>query len=303
MKILVLGAGAIGGYYGARLAQAGANVTYLVREKRAEVLAKQGLTIRSELGDVQQSVATVVGRDVTPEYDLILLASRTYDLDSAIESIAPAMGERTVILPFLNGMSVYERLDATFGRHRVMGGVSYIATTLLPSGEILHQGSGDNVIVGARTQAMRPLAQDVYDLFAQSRGTRALSEQIEQALWSKWIAVSCAGIMTCLMRGNVGQIMATRDGEALMRRTMSEGRAIAQAEGYPIPEAAVKQMEALLLAPKSTWASSMARDIASGAKRLEADAIVGDLVTRAEKHGIDATMTRAAYCQLQVYME
>lgn len=302
MKILVLGAGAIGGYYGARLTEAGADVTYLVREKRAEVLGRQGLLIKSELGDVHQSVRTVTSQDVTSDYDLVLLACKTYDLDNAIESIAPAMRGRAVILPFLNGMSVYARLDEAFGKHRVMGGVSYIATTLLPSGEILHQGPGDNVIVGARTAEMHGLAEEVYGLFAKSKGMRALSDNIEQALWSKWIAVSSAGIMTCLMRGSVGQIMATRDGETLMKRTMSEGRAIAAAEGFPIPDAAVKQMETLLLAPQSQWASSMARDIAAGAKRLEADAIVGDLVTRAEKHGIDVPLTQAAYCQLQVYM-
>ncbi|MDR3397429.1 MAG: 2-dehydropantoate 2-reductase [Pandoraea sp.] len=301
MKILVLGAGAIGGYYGARLAQAGADVTYLVREKRADTLAKHGLAIQSELGDVHQAVRTVASGNVAPDYDVVLLACKTYDLDNAIESVTPAMGDGTVILPFLNGMSVYDRLDEAFGKRRVMGGVAYIATTLLPSGEILQQGPGDNVIVGARTVEMRGLAERVYHLFAKSKGTRTLSDNIEQALWNKWIAVASAGIMTCLMRGSVGQIMATRDGAALARLAMSECRAIAAAEGYAIPEAAIRQMEGMLLALQSTWMSSMARDIASGATRLEADAIVGDLVTRAAKHEIEATLTRAAYCQLQVY--
>jgi len=133
MKILVLGAGAIGGYYGARLIEAGADVTFLVRPGRAARLAADGLVVRSELGEFPQPVRCVDDAGVRASdvaYDLVLLACKGYDLASAMEAIAPAIGPRTRILPFLNGVSVYERLDARFGRAHVMGGVSQIATML-----------------------------------------------------------------------------------------------------------------------------------------------------------------------------
>ncbi|NIG77919.1 2-dehydropantoate 2-reductase [Klebsiella sp. Ap-873] len=301
MKILVVGAGAIGGYYGARLIQAGADVTFLVRPKRAELLAKQGLRLESSLGDFNAPVNTVTRDSLRPDYDLILLSCKTYDLQAAIEDITPAVGPSTAILPFLNGLSVYDELDARFGRDRVLGGAAYIATTLNANGEIKQMGAADQVVVGARSPATLDVAKAVYALLASSAGGRALSDNIMQALWNKWVMLASGALMNCLMRGTVGDIMATQDGETLMKQAISESLSVAAAEGYALPQEEITSIETRLLDPQSAWAASMRRDIASNAPRLEGDAIVGDMITRATRHGLNVPLYRAAYCHLQVY--
>ena len=301
MNILVLGAGAIGGYYGSRLIEAGADVTFLVREPRAELLARQGLIVRSELGHFSGPVKTVTAQTVDARYDLILLACKSYDLIASCEAIAPAVGPQTVILPFLNGLAAYDELDARFGRERVLGGIAYIATTLHDSGEITHQGTNDVVVVGARTPKASPSLQAFYALISASAGSRSLSDNIEQALWNKWVMIASGALMTCLMRGTIKDIMATRDGGVLMEQAIAQTRAVASASGFALGGEAVAQVEGLLMNPNATWAASMARDIAQSAARIEADAIVGDMLARAERLELDTPLIRAAYCHLQVY--
>ncbi|ALM82418.1 2-dehydropantoate 2-reductase [Bordetella sp. N] len=301
MKILVVGAGAIGGYYGARLIQAGADVTFLVRPKRAELLAAQGLRVHSPLGDFSGQVPTVTAAALTPIYDLILLSCKTYDLDAALQDIDPAVGPHTCILPFLNGLGVYDQLDSRYGKDRVIGGVSYIATMLDAQGEIRHLANTDVVIVGGRGEANSALAERFHALVAQSSGVRTLSANIEQALWNKWMMLAAGALMNCLMRGTIADILATQDGAGLMHQAIGECLAIARAEGHALAPDDVRKLEERLLDVNSQWAASMMRDIAQGAPRLESAAIVGDLITRAARHDIDVPLIRASYCHLQVY--
>ena len=301
MKILVVGAGAIGGYYGARLIQAGAEVNFLVRPKRAQQLAAQGLQVRSELGDFSAAVVAVTTSGLAPVYDLIILSCKSYDLQAAMADVQAAVGPSTAVLPFLNGLSVYEELDARFGRERVLGGVAYIALTLDAQGIVHHAGPMDAVVTGARSESTAGAAHRFHALIAQSPGSRILSPDITGALWNKWVMLASGAMMNCLMRGNVGEILATDDGALLMRQAMAECRAVATAEGHPLSQSDVQRLEARLLDARSAWAASMMRDIAVGAPRLEARAIVGDMLARAKRRGIDTPITRAAYCHLQVY--
>ncbi|WP_420992464.1 2-dehydropantoate 2-reductase [Cupriavidus sp. 30B13] len=305
MKILVLGAGAMGGYYGGRLMQAGADVTFLVRPRRAEILARDGLAVRSELGDIRTPVKAVQAAGVRPDYDLVLLACKTYDLDSAMQALDPALetesGKGAAILPLVNGLRAYETLDARYGRERVLGGVSYIATTLDASGTVIHQGPGDRLVVGARAEAAQPLARAFHELAAATPGTRELSADVDQALWNKWVMIASGALMTCLMRGTVGEIVRTGDGRALMQQAMDECAAVARLSGHALPEPVRKAMHERLLDASSGWAASMMRDIAQGAPRLEARDIVGDMASRAERFGHAVPLVRTAYAHLQVY--
>ncbi len=178
MKILVLGAGALGGYYGARLLEAGAEVTFLVRQHRAAQLQEGGLVVQSPLGNVARPVHTVAREQVTPDYDLVLLTCKTYDLDHAITAMAPAVGERTGILPLLNGVATYDILDQHFGTGRVLGGVAYIATMLAPSGHIRHLSPGDTLLIGPRAEATKALAASFYEVVSHTPGTRLLSGEV-----------------------------------------------------------------------------------------------------------------------------
>lgn len=301
MKILVLGAGAIGGYYGARLIEAGADVTFLVRARRAAQLERDGLVVRSAKAPFRAAVQATSDAATLPPQDAVLLACKGYDLDSALQAIGPALDRGAIILPLLNGLSVYDRLDARLGRDRVLGGVAYIATTLTADGEIVHLGDIDRLIVGARGAGGHNVAADLYTLFAAGPGARVLSPAIEQELWNKWVMLAAGAAMTCLMRATVGEILQARHGEILMRQAIDECSAVASASGQPLAAATREQIDGRLLDRTSTWAASMMRDIAQGAPRIEAADIVGDMLRRAADHGQAAPLLRAAYCHLQAY--
>ena len=155
MRTLILGAGGVGGYFGGRMAQKGADVTFLVRPKRAETLARDGLRIASRYGDAKLQVRTVTQDKVTGDYDLVMFTAKAYDLPSAIEAIGPAMKGRALALPFLNGIAHMRLLDERFGHERVLGGVAYIAATLAPDGEVRHLNDFHRIVFGARDPSQR----------------------------------------------------------------------------------------------------------------------------------------------------
>jgi 2-dehydropantoate 2-reductase len=301
MKILVLGAGAIGGYYGARLRDAGADITFLVRERRAKQLAQQGLVVKSSLGDYSNQVPTIVAGDAFSGVDIVLLTCKAYDLEGACASIRPYLDAKTLIYPLLNGMLTYDWLDQEFGQERVLGGVAYIATTLMQDGQIEHMGANDTIIVGTRDDGQVTAGRNLFDLFAKSKGTRTWSDDIEQDLWEKWVMVASGGIITCLMRGVIGDVLASDDGEKLARQAIAESASVSKAAGHELRPQAVAAANRILLDASSRWGSSMMRDIEQGAAKIEGDQIVGDLVRRAAAFGLDVPLMRAAYCHLQVY--
>lgn len=303
MKILVLGAGAIGGYYGARLLQAGADVTFAVRPRRRALLARDGLVVHSALGDVRQTVRTVDTQAVDGLYDVVLLACKGYDLPEAIDDIAPAIGPDSMVLPFQNGLGAYDLLDQRFGRARVLGGVAYIATQLDADGSIRHMGPGDTVLLGARTTDGKApaVARALYAVFQAGGGTRVLVPDIVQALWDKWAMLATGAALTCMMRGSIGRILATMAGPGLVERAIAESSAVAAADGHPIQGEGAVRIRKLLLDPASSWMASMMRDIEQGSVRIEHEQIVGDMVRLGRGHGIDTPLLDAAYCHLQVY--
>jgi len=297
MRILVLGAGAIGGYFGARLAEAGADVTFLVRPARAAALAANGLIVRSHFGDIARPVVAVTA--ATDAYDAVLLSCKAYDLASAIAAIAPA--KRALIVPLLNGLAHLDQLDATLGRARVAGGASYIAATLWPDGEIRHLNQLHRIAFGPREDSQRAALAALAAACAPASFEAQNRDDILQAMWDKFVFLTTLAAMTCLMRANVGTIVATADGEALMRACFDEAHAAAVAAGHRGDEATAAEALGMLTARGSSFTSSMLRDLESGG-RIEAEHIVGDMVRRARAAGVASPLLRAAYTHLQAYM-
>jgi 2-dehydropantoate 2-reductase len=248
MKILVLGAGAVGGYFGGRLAEAGADVTFLVRPKRAEMLAKSGLRITSKAaGDLSLKPKCVTAEQVKPDYDIVLFTAKAYDLPSAVQAIAPAMAAgRGHVLPLLNGMSHLDLLDARFGREHVLGGVAYIATTLEPDGEIKHLNEFHRVAFGPRHAAQKAVSEAFAAASAGAKTEIKLTDAVEQAMWDKWVLLATLAGITCLMRAPIGDISATGSGAALTLALLGECAAVAKAEGFPTPEAMLANYRSML---------------------------------------------------------
>ena len=306
MRILVLGAGGTGGYFGGRLAQAGADVTFLVRPARAALLAERGLRIRSPLGDADLDVATVTGQDLPAlaaarPFDLVLLACKAYDLDSAIESVAPAVGANTAVLPILNGLLHYDALDARFGRERVPGGLCFIGATLGADGEVLHLGRPASITFGLREgNADGGVLARLAAAYAQAGVDHLYAPDIAAAQWIKYSFLAALAAGTCLTRASVGAIVAAEGGEAFMAALHAECLAVAAAEGHPVPEDEARTARAGLTRAGSPVTASMLRDLQAGL-RVEALQIVGDMVHRAHRAGLQVPRLEAAWVHLQAY--
>jgi len=300
LKILVLGAGGIGGYFGGRLAEAGADVTFLVRPQRRERIATEGLRIESPLGNAVLRVKTVLAADVRAGYDLVLFTCKAYDLDSAMDSIAPAMAGRCVVVPLLNGLAHFERLDARFGRERVLGGTCQINATLRADGTVVHGDRLQRLLFGARHPGQAAAARAFGAALATTRIEWTESPDIEQDLWEKIVFLCALASTTCLFRGNVREIVAAPGGREAMERALAANAEIARREGRaPRPEM-LEFARARLTDPQGLWSASMLRDLESGG-RVEADHIVGWMLERARAHAIDDTILSLAYTHLKAY--
>ncbi len=306
MRILVLGAGGTGGYFGGRLAQAGVDVTFLVRPARAAQLAQDGLVIRSPLGDAAFPVKHVTADGLAAlaaekPFDLVMLSCKAYDLESSIEAIAPAVSSRTTVLPILNGLRHYATLDARFGRNAVLGGLCFISATKAPDGAVLHLapaakltfGERDNTGASARVLALAAAC-------VQAEIDHLASDAIGQEQWVKYSFLTALAAGTCLMRADVGTIVGTDEGEAIMRGLYAECVAVAEAAGEPVPEKAQGIALGALTQAGSALKASMLRDLEAG-QQVEAMQIVGDMRLRAREAGVLAPLLAVAYAHLQAY--
>jgi 2-dehydropantoate 2-reductase len=300
MRFLVLGAGAVGGYFGGRLAEAGADVTFLVRPARAGLLAERGLVIASPLGDARLDVATATAETLSGPFDTVILTAKHYDLDAAIAAIGPAVGSATAILPLLNGLLHLDRLGAAFGPGRVLGGVAYIGATLRPDGSIRHHNRLSGITFGEREGGLSERVREIAAAFAGTPVTARASDNVMLDMWEKFVLIATMAGMNCLMRGSVGDILGAAEGEATMLDFLAECRAVATAAGFAPREPYIAQIRAMLTEPGSPNNASMHHDLEAGAP-TEGEAILGDLLRRARSLGVATPLLRAATCHLQVY--
>ncbi len=304
MRILVIGAGATGGYFGGRLLQAGRDVTFLVRPKRAELMAKNGLVIKSPLGDVTlPNPPTVLAENLETPFDVIILSCKAYDLDNAIASFAPAVGPNTAIIPFLNGMKHLDVLDAKFGADRVMGGQCQIAATLDPNGAILQLTPLHAMSFGERGAPIGDRAERIEATLQGAMFDAKASDVIAQEMWEKWVFLATLAGCTSLMRAAAGHITAAPGGADFIRGVRAEIASIADAAGHAPRAAFIERTDGMLFAPGSQITASMLRDIRNNA-RIEADQIIGDLIHRAEtnkKGALQVPLLRIIYMHLKAY--
>jgi len=303
MRLLVLGAGGTGGYFGGRLAQAGIDVSFLVRPARAALLRERGLRIRSPLGDadVPAQVLTAEALADAAPFDLVLLSCKAYDLDSAMDAIAPTVDAGARVLPLLNGLRHYEALDARFGFGRVLGGLCFISATLGDDGEVLHLGKPASMTFGERAgQAPDSRLQALAAACAQAGIDHAHTPDIAQAQWAKYSFLTALAAGTCVMRAPIGTIVAGEGGVDFMAALHEECLAVAAACGQPVPASAQATARETLTAAGSPMKASMLRDLEAG-QRVEAAHIVGDMVHRAGLYGIAAPRLHTAWVHLQAY--
>ena len=302
LRILIVGAGAVGGYFGGRLAQAGRDVTFLVRPSRAKQLSQDGLRIISPHGDVVLSPKLISADKIDAPYDIIFLSVKAYALEAAMNDFAAAVGPETIIFPVLNGMRHIDILTKRFGEHAVIGGVCLVAAEIDHQGRIVQLADFQRLVYGERNGETTPRLKTL-DTTLQGAGFDArLSPEIMQAMWEKWVQLTSLGAITCLMRGTIGEIVAAPGGAELSIDALNESVAVATACGQKPSEKVLSRHATAMTAPGSSLTSSMYRDLRKGAP-VEADHILGDFIERGSARGVSTSLLQAAFVNLRVYQD
>ena len=302
MRILIVGAGAVGGYFGGRLAQAGRDVTFLVRPSRTKQLGRDGLRIVSPHGDAVLTPKLLTADKIDTPYDLVFLSVKAYALEAAMNDFAAAVGPETMIFPALNGMRHIDLLEKRFGEHVVIGGVCFVAADIDGQGRIVQLADFQYLLYGERNGETTPRLKTL-DATLQGAGFDArLSTDIMQAMWEKWVQLASLGAVTCLMRGTIGEIVAAPGGAEQSIDVVNESAAVATACGYKPSEKVLSIHAAAMTAPGSSLTSSMYRDLRKGAP-VEADHILGDFIERGSAHGVATPLLKAAFVNLRIYQD
>jgi 2-dehydropantoate 2-reductase len=296
MKILIVGAGATGGAFGARLLEAGRDVTFLVRAKRAEVLAESGLILEAPDGRRIQTVKATTTVEPGDIYDLVVLGLKAPALASALETIGPAIGPSTMILPLLNGMDHLTILEQRYPG-RIIGGLAKIVATLGPGG-VIHQMTPLAALTVGPIHS-RPLNQDVIDTLTVEGFTLSVDQNVLSRLWEKWVFIAAAGIVTCLFRGTIGNILAA-GGKNQILQAIEETENVASKAGHTVSPESHRETLALLTEEGSKFTSSLYRDLAQG-DPVEAEHILGGLSAKAQAMDVRVPLLEATLLQLRTH--
>lgn len=303
MRTLIIGAGAVGGYFGGRMTQAGRDVTFLVREKRAEQIRKTGLRVVSVEDEFTVKPKLLIASELkqSPQtFDLIILSTKAYQLEAAMEDFAPAVGPATAILPLLNGMKHLDVLAARFGEGAVLGGSTRIVSDVDPDGTVRLMEPLHDLVFGERDKSSTPRIEAITAELAGCGFEEKSNPDIITFMWQKWTFLASLGAITCLLRGAIGQVAAVAYGVETERAILDECNDIARASGYPTPSEFLRMIRERLTKPGSPLTASMYRDLQRGGQ-VEADHILGDLLARGRQYGVDTPLVQAAYVQLSVY--
>ncbi|TGA98914.1 2-dehydropantoate 2-reductase [Sporolactobacillus shoreae] len=300
MRILVLGAGGIGGYFGGRLVEKGEDVTFLVRSKRKQQLEKNGLIIRSVNGDFTCTPKLVTKTDVAGPFDLVLFSTKSYHLEEAIEDLQPFVGGETVILPLLNGIAHVSQLKQAFDGDKVIGGLCFIETTLNETGDVIQTSPADRLVYGELEHPDTKRIREIADAFSGTKADFVLSDHIEQDLWHKYLFITVLSGVTTLMRAPIGPIRESEGGRNFIRQMFEEGAQIMRAAGAPIQNNIVDQHMKTIDQIGYDMKSSMQRDMEKGSS-IEGDHLQGYLLQLADQFHVDAPLLKVVYQNLKVY--
>ena len=298
MKILILGAGAIGGFFGAHLIKSGAKVSFLVREKRKAKLKKSGLSILSMNGNFKVDPIFLDNDIQGQQFDLIILTNKSYDLIQAIIDIRPFVG-KGVVIPLLNGMAHFDILDKEFGKEKVFGGTAYVSTALNEDGSIQHITPRASLKFGPRTEKNTDIANSFYEICRMTTFECSLSDHIELDLWGKYVLIGTTAASTVLFQKSLGEISSTTHGEGILREIHEQCKNIVFSNGYDIGVEADKYNFNLITAKGSLLKASMLRDFEAG-KQTECDHILGHLIELAERNNVECSLIKAAHTRIKV---
>lgn len=299
MKILVVGAGAIGGYFGGRLAEKGEDVTFLVREKRKELIDQHGLSIKSVNGSMQLEPKAIISGEQAEPFDLILLSVKSYHLNQAIKSMNPYVGENTYILPLLNGIAHIDLLQTAFGKEKVLGGLCFIESTLDEKGNIVQMSPLHELVFGPLSTSNQLRLSELKKVLSGSKAEITYSDSIEQEMWHKYGFISVLSGATSLFRSPIGPIRDDHSGKAVIHSALDEVISIAEKINAPVADNIKEIVWNKLQILGHQMKSSLQRDMEKGLQ-TEADHFFGYLL---EQKGslTSAPVLSAIYANIKIY--
>lgn len=302
MRILVLGAGGVGGFFGGRLVEKGEDVTFLVRSKRKKQLEERGLVIRSVNGDFSFQPKLITKEDQTAPFDVILFSTKAYHLNEAIQDLKPFVGESTVIIPLLNGIAHVSLLQKEFGEEKVIGGLCFIETTLNDQGEIVQTSAANRLMFGEMKSQDSERIKHISKAFAGTKSSFVLSENITQDMWHKYLFITVMSGVTTLMRAPIGPIRESEGGRDFIQNLFEECMQIMRCIGAPIKDNIVQEHMKIIDKISYNMKSSMQRDMEKGSS-IEGTHLQGYLLDVAQQFSIEAPLLGAVYQNLKVYEE
>jgi len=295
-----MGSGGVGGYFGARLAQAGNQVSFIARGRHLEALRAKGLTVESALGEAQLKVRAFQDPRDAGAADVVVFAVKLWDTEGAAEQLRPVVS-RGVVIPFQNGVESIERLAAVLGPERVMGGSAYIATRIAAPGVIEHTGTMARLRFGPVMASQRKAAESFLQACKAAGINAELTDDIVAVNWEKFAFLVAVSGTTALARAPLGVVRADPDLRWMFEQTMRETWALARRRGVKLADDFVEKQMGFLDTLPAEMRASMAHDLEAG-NRLEAPWLCGAVARMARESGIDAPVNRAVFAALKPFV-
>ena len=300
MRVLVLGAGAVGGYFGGRMTEAGMDVTFLVREKKKRKLEKKGIVLRSPKGDLSIKPNLITIDKVGSDFDVILFTNKAYDLDEILRSRFPVK-DGAIIIPLLNGYAHIEQLRNRFLNARLFGGIAHIFSTLNEEGEIHHFNDIHSLTFGHLSNADETDGKRFFDACSSANFSIKYSDNITVDLWHKWVLITTVAGATTLFNATIGEIASTKHGIAFITALHGECINIAKSEKIEVRDDDLAQQRRFLSDKESTWNSSMRRDMVINSK-IECAHIFLELIKIADKNNVSCPSLKTVMINGEIYM-
>lgn len=300
MKILIVGAGAIGGYFGGRLLEKGEDVTFLVREKRKAQLEETGLKILSVNGDSHLAPKLITAENTGATFDVVVISTKSYQLRGAIEDIRPFVGKETMILPLLNGIAHIDVLIDAFGDRSVIGGLCFIESTLDENGAVIQASPINQLVYGERTGEKTERIMRLQKAFEGTKAEFIFSEKINQDMWHKYLFITAMSGITATMESPIGPIRDLETGRRTIAAFIRELAAIMFKIGAPVKETIAQEQIEKINAMAAGMKSSMQRDVEKSLP-IEVEHLQGYLLEKANEHNVDVPILETIYTKLMLY--
>lgn len=298
MHFTIIGAGSVGGYFGARLQQAGNSVTFLVRERRKRVLLEQGLVVRSPLGDAKLKVGAETSPEGVERCDVVMICVRNFDLEGILDSVGQFAERGASVVSLLNGVEHMERVRRLVPDERIIGGSAYIDSRLGPDGEVLHRSQDPALTLAPLRGCSPPTLRRVADTFV-SAGVKTHSEDdLLLALWKKYLFVML-GTFTAVVEAPIGEVLGSAELTSTIESLLDELVAVANSTGVALGRTHAEAAMAELRRQRPGWTSLLYEDVLNH-RRTEVDSLWGYVVRKAEENGVPAPLSRVCYGVLKL---